>query len=204
MKTSCRYTGIVIGVLVLVILISGCMYGDETNLGNNTSHIKTYSAYNISFNYSSNWYAYNATTGSNNVVPGDLPLGGDVFTSNTNRSNNNDMIFVVSKDDVTVFDVQIIPTGDLSEQEGIKLIKNSMIPDDWNKLSNGTLTIDGKTAYEDIYTAHDQSYNEQMRYEVIYLIKNGKTYYINMQAPDKEFDKEKSNFNIIINSFKVQ
>ena len=98
LKTSCRYTGIVIGVLVLVILISGCMYGAEANLGNNTSPIKTYSAYNISFNYSSNWYAYNATTGSNNVVPGDLPLRGDVFTSNTNRSNNNDMIFVVSKD----------------------------------------------------------------------------------------------------------
>jgi hypothetical protein len=179
------------------------MYGYEVNLSNNTQPIKTYSAYNVGFNYPSNWHAYNATTGSNNFVNGNSTLSGDVFTSNTSRSNNNDMIFVY-KDDFTLFQIQIIPTSDLSEQEVINQIKNGTIPDGWNKLSNGTLTIDGKTAYEYTYTVHDQSYNEQMRYEVVYLIKNGKTYYISMQAPDKEFDKEKSNFNIIINSFKVQ
>ncbi len=37
----------------------------------------------------------------------------------------------------------------------------------------------------------------------ILLVKNDKTYMMLLQAPDDEFDSERANFDIILNSFRV-
>lgn len=92
----------------------------------------------------------------------------------------------------------------MSEQAVVDQFQNSHTQG-WEKISNDTLTIDGKTAYEDVYTVNDtQHFGELMRIHQIVFVKNDTTYVILLQAPDKNYDQEKSNFDIIINSLKVQ
>lgn len=60
--------------------------------------------------------------------------------------------------------------------------------------------INGENAFKDVILFNDT--NE--RFEYIYFVKNGKTYVINFSALDKDFDKEKTNFDVILKSFKIQ
>ncbi|MBM4241283.1 MAG: hypothetical protein FJ150_06455 [Euryarchaeota archaeon] len=93
----------------------------------------------------------------------------------------------------------------LSEQEIINQMQNSEHPDGWYEISNKTLTIDGKTAYEKIFIVYSLIPPiVDRRFEEIYFVKNGKTYLMLFEAQDWDFDKEKTNFDIILNSFKVQ
>lgn len=91
-----------------------------------------------------------------------------------------------------------------SEQEIVDIMQDSTDPS-WNEISNSTVTVDGKTAYETTYMVNslippviDQ------KLEQIVLVKNGKTYLLIIQAQNWDFDNEKQNFNIILDSFKVQ
>jgi len=64
------------------------------------------------------------------------------------------------------------------------------------------MTIDNKTAYEDIFLVNDSHFSKIMRISQISLVKNDKPYLMLLQAPDEEFDKEKPYFAIILNSLK--
>lgn len=104
----------------------------------------------------------------------------------------------------TSFEVQIIPQNGLTEQAAIKQNLNTIVPSEWKKISNSTLTIDNKTAYEKTYTTNDTNIGQIMRYSDIFFVKNGNIYSITLQAQDNTFDSVKSKFDTIINTFKVQ
>ena len=71
------------------------------------------------------------------------------------------------------------------------------------KISGGTLTIDGEKAYEITFTTDYGNDIGIMRDEQIGFVKNGIAYIMDFEVKDGDFDKEKQNFNIILNSFKV-
>ncbi|MBV1767065.1 MAG: photosystem II reaction center PsbP family protein, partial [Methanobacterium sp.] len=73
----------------------------------------------------------------------------------------------------------------------------------WEKISSNELVIDNKTAYEDVYLVNDTHFSKLMKISHIILVKNDKTYMMLLQAPDNEFNSERVNFDIILNSFRV-
>lgn len=75
----------------------------------------------------------------------------------------------------------------------------------FKKISNKTLTIDENTAYETIYAFNNPSiFHEIIIIQQIAFVKNGTTYSLDFQTPNNEFNNEKPNFDIILNSFKIQ
>jgi len=154
-----------------------------SNMGNGSAtdiSTNTYSAHGVSFNYPNTWSMYS-------------------------DNSSGDEVIVVYKDDSTQFQVQITPNNGMSEQEVIDSMENSIYFFGWwNKISNSTLTVDNKTAYKDTFTVYSlMPFIIDGRYEQIYFLKNGKTYSMLLQAQNNDFDKEKQNFDIILNSFKV-
>jgi hypothetical protein len=169
--------GITIIILVFIVLTSGCTsINDFVKSGNGS-----FSAYNVSFNYPNGWLAF-----------ADNQTGGKSISVSKDSSFNG-----------VQFNLQIMNNNGLSEKGVIKDIKNSKTPG-WRKISSGTLTIDGKNAYKDVFIYKNGDSNQSMRFEQIYFVKNGKTYLILLQATDNDFDKERQNFDIILNSLKVQ
>jgi len=114
-----------------------------------------------------------------------------------NQTSGNDTIMVTDMGSINGSRVT-------TEQSAIKQYNNTILPSGWEKISNNTLIIDNKTAYQRTYIVNDTNYNQTMRYSDIFFIKNGNIYSITLQAPDNTFDSEKSIFDIIIHSFKVQ
>ncbi|MGB9980019.1 PsbP-related protein [Methanobacterium sp.] len=203
MRILSRYMGIIILILIFVVLTSGCVSefmaglnkGITDGLNSNSSYTtndtsfslisntptKTYSAYDVSFKYPCNWH-----------------LSAD-------NATGNNMIFVtkdISFNNVQ-FQVEILPNNGMSEQGVITEMQSSMTPG-WNKNASYKITVNGKNAYEDVYVVNDSHYSKLMRVAQIYFIQNDKTYLMLLQAPNSEFNKEKSYFGVILNSFKVQ
>ncbi|MEL7671875.1 PsbP-related protein [Methanobacterium sp.] len=190
-----KYVGIILGLLSFVILTSGCIYLDNftapnKNYGvNDTSYntvanvsTKTFSAYGVSFKYPYNW---KVDTGKN-------PDGSDMISA------YEEVAFKA-----TAFNIQIMNDTDISEQTVIAGMQKSIIPGG-NKTASYTITLDNTTAYEDVYVVDNPNFSKLMRFTLIYFVKDGKSYLITLQASDKNFDKEKAKFGIILNSLKVQ
>jgi hypothetical protein len=64
--------------------------------------------------------------------------------------------------------------------------------------------VNGKNAYEDIFTVNNSRSSKLMRMAQIYFVQKDKTYLMLLQAPDTDFNKEKPYFGVILNSIKVQ
>lgn len=190
--------------MVAAVLTSGCTSLDgvldmvnskmgNKQLTNDTSYAninantptKTYSAYGISFKYPSSWSAESENESGSNMI----------FALKEISFNN------------VQFQIQILPNNGMSEKEAIRQIQDgnsvqSTISPSWEKKSSYTMTIDNKTAYEDIFLVNNSHFSKIMRIAQITLVKNDKTYLILLQAPDEEFDNEKPSFAIILNSLK--
>ena len=190
--------------MVAVVLTSGCTSLDgvldkiNSKIGNKqltndpsyaninaNTPTKTYSAYGISFKYPSSWSAESENESGSNMI----------FAFKEISFNN------------VQFQIQILPNNGMSEEEVIRqiqdghLVQNAISPN-WEKKSSYTITIDNKTAYEDIFLVNDSHFSKIMRISQITLVKNDKTYLMLLQAPDEEFDNEKPYFAIILNSLK--
>jgi len=164
----------ILTVLVFIVLVSGCISFEDD--GNN------YSAYGVSFNYPEGWYVTSDNETGSNMI----------FVSNGSSFNPTEL------------QIQIVPNNGLSEKDALNQIKTSESPQGYQHISNTTLTINGKTAYQDNYIGHDPNSNVTMKISTIYFVKNENMYLILIQAPEKVFDQEKQNFEVIINSLKVQ
>lgn len=156
--------------------ISDYSVADTSYINSNIS-TKTFSANGINFNYPINWYVH--------------PEGSLIIASKDYGDGH------------TQFQAQTINNNGTSVENIIKKYQENITPG-WTKIANYKITIDNKTAYEDVYTSKENPYNTFMKFTRIILIKNDKTYLMFLQAPDKDFDAEKANFAVILNSFKVQ
>jgi hypothetical protein len=168
-------------VLVLIVLVSGCI---AVNPGKVKIVNNTYSDDGVSFNVPANWEVSKIVSDSNTNI--------DI---NENNSSHGTQITVA---------ISPNPTG-MSNQDLIDSIQNPVNQDgSWDKISNGTINIDGNNAYENIYIFKDSNrFKQTMKEEQISFIKNGKTYTLIFDAPVQSFDRDKSYFNITINSFKI-
>jgi PsbP-like protein len=175
-----KYIGLILGVLVLVILVSGCIADSKTmvNVVNNT-----YSGEGVSFNIPNNWQV-------SKIVDG----------STTNIDINK-----INPTDGTSITVAISPNPiGVSNQDLINSIQNPTDQAGRKKILNTTSTVDGNIAYENTYIVNDSSrFNQTMKEQQINFIKNGTTYGLVFDAPVQSFDQEISNFNITFNSFRV-
>ena len=238
MLKSNKYIGIILGLLILAVSSSGCLFvgGSSQNLSDNSSNLTqvstvngTYLIDNVSFKCPENWSVKTDNNGLILASPRNS-TGAFSFISfapqfqvqiipNSDFSNYNDLPAGSSNNSGGVNGisgpVDIINTNSSiyngisvnsspSEQEIAAIMQNSTDPS-WNEISNSTVTVDGKNAYETTYMVNslippviDQ------KLEQIIFVKNGKTYLLLLQAQNWDFDNEKKNFNIILNSFKVQ
>ncbi len=116
------------------------------------------------------------------------------YPSNWTVNNDTDVLLIYSNaDSNTQTTLQVmLQSGGLNNENIIPTTGN------FTKVSNSTATVGNVTANEVIYKS------DLLRFSTVYFTKNGKTYIFNFQAPDNEFDKEKINFDTILNSFVIQ
>ena len=129
----------------------------------------------------------------------------DKTNPNDNRQTNiGDYIF--NKGSSTQITVAVSPNPkNMSDQSIIDMIQNpNNQGGNYQRISNSTVTVDGNTAYENIYIVNDTSrFTGLTKEKEINFIKNGNTYGLIFDAPVQTFDQEETNFNITLNSFKL-
>jgi hypothetical protein len=174
-----RYIGLLIVILILVlfVFVSGFIASvSKVNMINNT-----YSGDGVSFNIPENWQVSKVVDGLNTNI--------DIDKDNSNN---------------TQITIGIIPNLNLSNEDLINDIQYPQNPIGWQIISSSTLTVDGNTAYENTYIVnYPERFNETMKEQQISFIKNKNTYKLIFTAPAQDFDQEKPNFDITLNSFKV-
>lgn len=201
---SRTYMGI-IGFIVLIVLFSGCISSsDDTEVTEvNKTADGIYFTDNISFKCPDNWLVLKTSEKWGTIIVA-FPINENSSNSTTESINGT-----ISKDKSgklysvgagPQFEVYIFSNDNKSDQEAINYVKEDMIINE-SEISSSTVEIDGITAYKDL--VYIDNPDEPIRLEYIYFIKNGKTYFIKFTVADKNYDSEKSNFNIILNSFKV-
>jgi hypothetical protein len=176
-----KYPLLIITLLSLVILASGCVSN------NNLNQTKTYSQNGIYFVYNGTWEI--ANTSSTNAVTG----VGDPNTVNSQTHEPNTFV-IIQKPNVTMnTDLQMAYT-----QNYATFFNNtSNMP-----ISEANITLNNNTALENTYITTSNGAQSEMM--AVWVSQNGQIYVILCGAPPNNFENQQKNFNIIINSFKLQ
>ncbi len=194
---------VLIGVIILFIGIFAAFYqiGDKTNqtgynydqmnVAENEDILSKYSVMDTSYKLSGN---ISTESFSNNGISFNYPRGWNINSQSSN--------FVELSDENGDFQIQMLNNNAYSIEDTIRQ-SEFVISDDWNKIASYKLIIDNETAYDGIYTYKDHESGILMRSVQITLVKNDKKYLIYLQAVDENFNEEKSDFAVILNSFKV-
>ena len=188
---------IIVGLLVLTFSLNGAIL-DKTNKNSITTFnttTNTYSAQDISFNYPSNWTLNTNYQGSITYIMINYPLKED-----SSDTQNEDIISTKGRN-APQFQVTIDNNHlERSDQDIINSIKNTPI-NGLQAISNNTFTLNENIAFEQI--SRNNYYNQSMTFQTIYIVKNGTTYTINIQAPTNDFENLKPIFDNMINSFRI-
>jgi hypothetical protein len=193
--------GIILGLLILTVSSSGCLFvgGSSQSLNDNVGN-GTYSGNGVSFNYPDNW-----SVDADNKDEDTIQITASSIYSSSNFTSFGPFpvrkVTTTSPDDAQ-FQVQI--SNDSISKQLVTQIGNMELDSNMKKISSSTLTIDGEKAYEEIFTTNYGSDIGIMRDEQIGFVKNGVAYILYFEVKDEDFDNEKQNFNLILNSFKVQ
>lgn len=175
-----------IGIISIVILVtvvlttSGCI-SVGSNVKDHSNQTKSFSGYNISFNYSGNFDLH--------INPDDP--NGNIMISATKGSFLNPVLFQVT----------ILPNVYKSQEYAIDEQRKTSVMG-CTRISSGTTTIDNITAYDDVYKGRTFPFIETIRLHMITFTKDDNVYVMMLQAPDNDFTREKPNFDTILNSFK--
>ena len=175
----------ILTLISALILVSGC-----TNSGNQTSsnsnNTKTYSVDNITFQYPEKWVTL-ASQARNSVVA--------VGDPNTNDGNGNARVNVVIQKTVQPQNETFLEyfndtyTNFASQNLGFE------------QISQGTILINGLNGYETVYKINSGEIKE---HRAVWIQENDNIYIILCTAPESDYNIEQSNFDIIVNSFKIQ
>ncbi|MCE5213441.1 MAG: hypothetical protein LLF83_01825 [Methanobacterium sp.] len=171
---------IVIILLSLVVMVSGCTNNNDTNA------TKKYSQNGISFVYNGTWDIANTTSPNSVVAVGD-PKSIDnqnnpytfVLIQKPNSTENNDLYATYAKNYNTFF-------NNTTNQ----------------RVSEANITVNNNPAFENVYITNSGGIQRQMR--AVWVSQKGVIYVILCGALPSNFDKEQKNFDLVINSFKVQ
>jgi hypothetical protein len=178
-------------ILVLILIsgvigISGCIDLSSQN--------NTYSENGISFDYPYTWQEENQS----DLLKGELMGVFDPNSINLDKANSYE---------ATTTSV-IIGTKALSQGSTLKEYYNSLVQQGYNyqnykRISNREFTLDGQPAYEIIYVSK-WVIGKTGKTKEIFIQRNGRVYVIICSALVNDFDNNIANFDMVINSFKVQ
>jgi hypothetical protein len=173
-----KYALFIITILALVVFASGC-----------TNQDKTYSKNGVSFTYPESWQEImNVKTEFAVAAVGD-PDSVDQSTGNVN----------------TVVIVQKIPlpSGSTLKQDYDSNYARLAAQDpSYRVISENTRTVDGTTAYVNTHTVNVNGVQKQE--EAVWLEKGGNIYVILCGTFPAVFESQQANFDMIINTFKIQ
>jgi hypothetical protein len=174
-----KYIVLVIFLVCSVVFASGCV----TNKSTNTT--KTYAQNNISFTYPGSWEIVNATS-PNAVVA--------VVDPNSVQNGTPTTLVVIQKPDISAgSDINTIYTSNYAT-----FFNNT----NYQRISDGNITVNGQSAPENIYETNTTV--NPIQYSAVWLNESGSIYVILSTAPASDFENETTNFNLILNSFKLQ
>ena len=179
MKSSSSLIFGFLGILILVVFASGC-----------TSSSNTYNANGISFNYPSNWTELSpdkvtfASGGNSTVIAA-------VADPNTIQNKNYQTLVLVQSINSTV-----------SLSDAVTAFKNLIQSSGGQIVSEKSITVDGISSTELVYTISVTGVAKKER--LVIVPKNNKIYTITGSATSTDFNGQQSNFDLIINSFKIQ
>jgi hypothetical protein len=171
-----KYAFFVVAILALLVFASGCT---STN---------SYNANGISFNYPTSWQQFSSNTTDSVVAVGD-PNSKDNSTGGVNT--------------LVVIQQAALPSGqDLKGTYDATYAQYVSSEPTYKLISESTTTVDGTTAYVNTHTIEVNGVTKQE--EAVWLSKNGNIYVILCGALPGDFAAQQSNFDMVINSFKVQ
>lgn len=171
-------------LLVSIVLISGCTTTGNQTTSNTSTSAKSYHGDQFNFNYPSNWQLITSQAQNSTIAVGD-PSSAD---NNGNVQVNVEIQVSVKPSNITMQDYYNSTYAQFAAQNlGYK------------QLSDGTITVNGKKALENVYILNSLSKEQRAVW-----IQNGNTIYILLcSAPISQYSSEQENFNTIINSFKL-
>jgi hypothetical protein len=170
---------LVIFLACSVVLASGCVSDNKSNT------TKTYAQNNISFTYPGSWEIVNATS-PNAVVA--------VADPNSVQNGTPTTLVVIQKPDVAAgSDINTIYTSNYAT-----FFNNT----NYQRISDGNITVNGVNARENIYETNTTV--NPIQYSAVWLNESGNIYVILSAVQVTDFENQTSNFNLILNSFKVQ
>lgn len=175
---------LVLVILSLVILASGCITNEEADA------TKTYSANGISFTYNGTWDIANSTAPNTVVAVGD--------PATVDAQNNPSTFVLIQKPNGTEGkDLWAVYT-----ENYVQLFNNTTNRNITNqRISEANITVNNNKAFENVYITNSSGVETQMR--AVWISQNGAIYVILCGAAPNNFEKEQSNFDLVINSFKV-
>jgi PsbP-like protein len=165
-------------IILLVVTVSGC-------ITQNNNQTNKFSQNGVSFDYPQNWTVANVTS------PNAVAAVADPTTVQNGRPTT----------------AVIIQQPPLNTGANLKLAYDANYANFFNKtgyqkVSEANITSNNTKIYENIYTINTAGLEKE--YRVAWLTKNRKIYVILCTALKKDFDREKSNFDLVINTFQVQ
>lgn len=144
---------------------------------------KTYSANGVSFDYPANWYFGSDIEDGNKCIYGTKVL--------SQISPQFQLVISTNPKDMT-------------DQMAIEAIYNAKFPSGFKKISSQSYNLNSNKVYEIVYTITDKKmYSVIMETKEINIVKNHKTYTMYLTAPQKTFDNEKIDFNILKQNLKI-
>ena len=171
---------LVILLVCSVVFASGCVSNHK--IANTT---KTYAQNNVSFTYPGSWEVVNAT--SPNAVAA-------VADPNSIQNGTPTTLVVIQKPDVAAgSDINSIYAANY-----VTFFNNT----NYQRISDGNITVNGANALDNIYKTNTTV--NPMQYSAVWLNESGSVYVILSAAKLSDFDNQTTNFNLILNSFKVQ
>lgn len=177
-----KYPVLVVIILIMAVIASGCV--DNTN---NTNKTKTYAQNGVLFIYNGTWDIANTTSPNAVVAVGD-PQSVDPVTQSPK-------IFVlIQKSNATA-------GTDLRtayEENYISFFNNT----GRKQVSEANITLNNVTAYENVYIEDVNGTQKQVR--AVWLAPAENIFVFLCSAPVADFEKQQKNFDLIINSFKIQ
>jgi hypothetical protein len=166
-------------VISLIVFTSGC----TSNSDQNTNKTKTLSQNNISFDYPGAWVL------GNSKVNGTIAAVADPNSVNSQTGYAETVVTVEEKN----------LTGtmySMYQQNYATLFNNSS----YQRVSESNLTLGNIQALENVYTV---DYNGVKKQQRAVWIQNGRQVYVILcSALADQYENEKNNFDLVVNSFK--
>lgn len=173
-------------LICALILSSGCINNGNQTSGNSTNTTKTFSFDDITFQYPKNWETLASQARDSVVAVGD---------PDTNDGSGKARVNVVVQKTVLPQDKTFLQYYNETYAQFASQNISYM------QISEGTIVINGLNANENVYKVNLGGEKQQ---RAIWIEKDGRIYIILCSAPVSEYNNQQANFDIIVNSFKIQ